>query len=225
MKKGFTLIELLACQPKALRRQARAAFTLIKLLACQPKALRRQARAAFTLIELLVVITILGILMAMMVPAAGMIMRRAANARARADADIVVATLLKYRMEYNRWPVSSGEFLTDANWVALMSPPPTAPRPKGNFKKIIFFEGGGGSLAEGGTHRGAFVDSWGNPYKFMVDTTGLEGIVNPDPDPEEFDGEPRAIQATAIAWSAGPDKKLESRQAEDWNDNLKSWWK
>jgi prepilin-type N-terminal cleavage/methylation domain-containing protein len=45
------------------RRKSRG-FSLIELLACQPKALRRQARAAFTLIELLVVIAIIGVLFA-----------------------------------------------------------------------------------------------------------------------------------------------------------------
>ena len=42
-------------------------------------------KKGFTLVELLVVIAILGILMAMMVPATGIILNRASKARAKAD--------------------------------------------------------------------------------------------------------------------------------------------
>ena len=45
-------------------------------------------KKGFTLVELLVVIAILGILMAMMVPAAGLIMKRAKIARTKGDANV-----------------------------------------------------------------------------------------------------------------------------------------
>ena len=58
-------------------------------------------KKGFTLVELLVVIAILGILMAMMVPAAGLIIRRAKVAQAKSDAAVATSVLLKYRAEYN----------------------------------------------------------------------------------------------------------------------------
>jgi len=209
-------------------------FTLVEMLACQPEALRRQARAAFTLVEMLVVIAILAILMAMMVPAAGMILRRAANARARADADIVVATMMKYRMEYNRWPtlVSVGKtpdgqdiYLTDQAWFDIMSPDPEDPRTTDNFNQIIFFEPGGGALQDDPAedYYGGFVDSWGNPYKFSLDSRGSEEFTNPDPDRDT--DEPLTLRGKVVAWSAGVDRLLDGTSAEAWEDNIKSWWK
>ena len=90
-------------------------------------------KKGFTLVEMLVVITILGILMAMMVPAAGMILRRAKVAQAKADAGVVTTVMLKYHADYNRWPGFYAEelaadppqpHLTDKGWVDAMSPTP-----------------------------------------------------------------------------------------------------
>jgi prepilin-type N-terminal cleavage/methylation domain-containing protein len=113
---------------------------------------RRGSRAAFTLVEMLVVIAILGILMAMMVPAAGLILKRAKRATAQADAGVVVSVLLKYYSEYNRWPefytsTPGTDHFTDNVWVGAMSPDPTTGTPGVfNFKNIRFFEPSGGSL-------------------------------------------------------------------------------
>lgn len=160
-------------------------------------------KKGFTLVEMLVVIAILGILMSMMVPAAGVIMRRAKNSNARGDAGVVVATLMKYRMEYNRWPpltaVGPDQYYTDKSWVDVMSPAPDSPRTTANFNLIVFFEGGGGALAKDGANAGAFVDPWGNPFIYQVDVDGDGEIPSPDPDATG------PIHATAIAWSAGSD--------------------
>lgn len=169
----------------------------------------------FTLVELLVVIVILGILMAMMVPAAGLILERASKATAKADADVVVTVMVKYQTEYNRWPNfyfdEDAPHLTDNVWVQAMSPSPGGKPSPSNLKRILFFEAGAGALDE---TTGAFVDPWKQqPYEYALDLDGDGTVANP-----ETASATATIPGRAIAWSAGPDKDLTT-----WADNVKSW--
>jgi len=167
-------------------------------------------KCGFTLVEMLVVIAILGILMAMMVPAAGIIMKKAKIAGVKSDAGVVATALLKYQTEYNRWPESyllAGEGQTDAAWVNMMAPKPEA-KVDNNWKRIVFFEPGGGALDAGG----AFVDAWGRAFYFRMDLSGAGEMDNPDVD------KGGKVRARAVAWSAGEDG-----DATTWADNVKSW--
>ena len=168
-------------------------------------------KKGFTLIELLVVLAILGILMAMMVPAAGLILRRATIARVKGDAGIVTTVLLKYQAEYNRWPstyVQDTKDTTDAEWVTMMGPSPGSGPVPTNPKRIVFFEPGGGALSTDG----AFVDGWDKPFKYRIDQAGTGKIGHPDP------GVSGELSARALAWSAGPDGNYDT-----WEDNVPSW--
>lgn len=174
--------------------------------------------SGFTLIELLVVLAILGILMAMMVPAAGLIMKRMAKARTQSDANVAASVLQKYQAEYNRWPpayMPEGKGETTAEWVDLMAPKPEESKDiykLNNPKRIVFFEPGGGALAAGGDYKGAFVDAWGKPFSFRVDLEGTGEMDNPNVD---VGGK---LRARSLAWSAGPDGDLET-----WEDNVAGW--
>ena len=187
----------------------------------------RTDKQGFTLVEMLVVIAILGILMAMMVPAAGLVMKRAKISNTKGDASVVASVLLKYQSEYNRWPktyVDDKKDTTDNEWVTIMGPTPGSGPVPTNPKRIVFFEPGGGALSPDGVYAGAFVDPWGNPYRFRLDVSG-DGMV----DNSDFNsiGEipglvlDKPISMRAIAWSQGPDGKGET--PEEWTDNVKSW--
>ena len=165
--------------------------------------------------EMLVVIAILGILMAMMVPAAGLIIKRAKIAQAKSDAGVVVTVLQKYFAEYNRWPGfyhNAQENPTDSPWVAVMSPMPAVTNSPYNPKRIVFFEPSGGALSgDGSTDPGAWVDPWGKPFEYRIDEDRDGSIDHPN-------AEGAVIRAQAIAWSAGPDGIHET-----WEDNVTSW--
>lgn len=178
----------------------------------------KSKRPGFTLIELLVVIAILGILMAMMVPAAGLIMKRMAKARTQSDANVVASVLLKYQAEYNRWPpayLPDGKGESNAEWVDLMAPKPDESKQlykDNNPKRIGFFEPGGGALGQDPENKGAYVDAWGRPFAFRVDLEGKGEMNNPNTD---VGG---TLRARTLAWSAGPDGKYET-----WEDNVAGW--
>ncbi|MDR0993773.1 MAG: prepilin-type N-terminal cleavage/methylation domain-containing protein [Verrucomicrobiota bacterium] len=154
----------------------------------------------FTLIELMVVIVILGILLAMAVPAAGLILKKAKIAQARSDASVVVGSMMKYRLEYNRWPPAKAisaqnGYETDKDWMEIMNPPPDAARQKDNFHMITFLTPGPGTLDDVGN----YVDPWGQVFLYQVDDDG-DGMIDHPAGGSE-------LRAQVIAWTTAPEDK------------------
>ncbi len=112
----------------------------------------------FTLIEIMVVITILGILAALIVPK---VVGRTDDARiaaARQDIASVMQALKLYRLDNGRYPT------TEQGLQALLTKPSTEPVPM-NWKQ-------GGYLDRSSVPK----DPWGHPYQYL--NPGLRGEID-----------------------------------------------
>lgn len=121
--------------------------------------LRRHARArGFTLIEIMVVITILGILAALIVPR---VVGRTDDARigaAKQDIASIMQALKLYRLDNGRYPT------TEQGLRALIERPGTEPQPA-NWKQ-------GGYLERSSVPK----DPWGKEYQYL--SPGLRGEID-----------------------------------------------
>lgn len=122
------------------------------------RSIRAAAPRGFTLIEIMVVITILGILAALIVPRVVGRTDDAKIAAARQDIASLMQALKLYRLDNGRYPT------TEQGLQALITKPATEPVPN-NWKQ-------GGYLERTSLPR----DPWGHPYQFL--NPGLRGEID-----------------------------------------------
>jgi len=161
--------------------------------------LRWTNRNAFTLVELLVVITIIGILAALLVPAIRSGIRRAEITRAMADMHAISAAIKAYFKEYGIMPTPDTNGFADHTFIGKKGGTSNNPRQQrqimdilrdvdspwnpahsNNPGRIVFLEvpresmeSRGGHDKDGFTYSvadGYFLDPWGNPYVIVMDT-------------------------------------------------------
>lgn len=120
--------------------------------------IKRSATRGFTLIEIMVVITILGILAALIVPR---VVGRTDDARitaAKTDISAILQALKVYRLDNGRYPT------TEQGLRALLEKPTTEPIPN-NWKS-------GGYLERSSVPK----DPWGKEYQYL--NPGLRGEID-----------------------------------------------
>ncbi|MGB2817111.1 MAG: type II secretion system major pseudopilin GspG [Burkholderiaceae bacterium] len=123
-----------------------------------PFAVRTRLARGFTLIEIMVVITILGVLAALIVPRVVGRTDDAKIAAAKQDIASIMQALKLYRLDNGRYPT------TDQGLLALIAKPTAEPVPS-NWKQ--------GGYIERST---VPTDPWGEPYKYL--NPGIRGEID-----------------------------------------------
>lgn len=190
----------------------------------QPHSLRA---SGFTLIEMLVVITLIAILTSLSFSAYKGVMTRARNLDAASTCRSLVSAIQNYASDYHRMPARS---TSDETPIDLDAGSPLLKVLLGddvdrlNPRRVTYFEpkigkNGAGGLV-GKEDAFALTDAWGTPYRVIMDTNWDQRVNNPDvknEDPSIATAAPAWLPATAIAFSAGVDKKFGTA------DDVVSW--
>jgi len=154
------------------------------------RPLSLSGRTGFTLIELLAVLAVIGILVAILIPAVGGLRERAQVISATSDVKQIAAAWQVYYVDRNQWPDpqdfesggstaksserADGEVFWNA-YVRLLSgnfdPGAEPSLAKHNPGATVYLSLSPNELDE----NGEFVDPWENPYKFKLDKRHTPG--------------------------------------------------
>jgi len=169
----------------------------------------RRDRTGFTLLELLVVMTIIGILIAMVLPAIWKMKRQAKIVEARSDARQIVIAWNQYLLDYHKFPDPAEIQITEMGpeVMAIMRGDQSATNWNPRRQHYMDFK----------DQTEYFCDPWGVPgtstgvYHIALDTD-LDGRVEyPGPAGNVF------IPLHVISWSDGPDMQNSTE------DDVGSW--
>jgi prepilin-type N-terminal cleavage/methylation domain-containing protein len=188
-------------------------------------------KAAFTLIELLVVIGIIGILAAIMFPAANGAMRRAAAAHAENTCYQLKNSISAYFTEYRKYPVAPGSnestiFRSDNVLMDVLLGADNQARQGGlNPRRIVFYTDksarpmGDGRYAKGVVLQsdggGDLWDPFGEYYYVVMDLDYNNRVEKPSWDNTSASS---VLPEAILVWSSGP-----SRDESNASDNIKTW--
>ncbi|MEN3943256.1 prepilin-type N-terminal cleavage/methylation domain-containing protein [Prosthecobacter sp. SYSU 5D2] len=210
-----------------------------------PPSFTSAAYRGFTLIELLVVIVIIAILVGLAVPAYNTVMGKAQTLKIKATLKDIQVAVGHYRTEYNRFPIDPNDlgggesdiepFLTDGSThptinILMANVDTSGASTNMNPKQIKFLDLPfarnnmfGIIDPSGGANDGTpvqLVDTWGLPYKMLMDTNYDNRLENPDKSnlDQNISGRaPQFLNSSTAIYSFGPDK------SEFTKDDITSW--
>jgi type II secretory pathway pseudopilin PulG len=174
--------------------------------------------------ELLVVITIIGILAAMVFPVANGVLRKARQTQAKNDALQLKQSITTYFTEYRKFPVkSAGGGTTDMTVLSdntlmdvLMGSDNQAQSGGLNPRRITFYSGkkAKGNPPKAGvvldaTGGGELFDPWGEYLNVVLDTNRSDRVADPISPGTE------TIPQSVIVWSSGPNAEDEKGEGDD----------
>lgn len=163
------------------------------------------SRRAFTLIELMVVITIIGILIAILLPVIGAVFTSGEKAQARTEVMGLEAAVRKFYDDYNKFPPGTDEPGQEAtkSLVDILSGADDTASKDANPRQKMYMEYKPSSLSGG-----KFVDPWGKAYWVSTDKN-LDGANGTG-----------AVRRRVLVWSGGPDGLTTPPNEKD---NVASW--
>jgi len=180
----------------------------------------------FTLVELLVVISIIAVLMGLLFPVVGAVMRSAKKTQAKNDALQIASAIKGYFTEYGRFPIDSNSGdttltndgdLGNLYQVLLASPRDDDDVQENNPRLIVFLDAKDAKNGRGGIDENyVFRDPWGEPYQVVIDAN-YDNEIPSLPDPFSLD---RPLRDTVAVFSPGdPDetKSDEKKAVTTWN--------
>ena len=176
--------------------------------------------------ELLVVITIIGILAAMVFPVANGVLRRARKAQAKNDALQVRQAIETYFTEYRKFPVKvtggggnvqDMRLETDETLMDVLMGSKKAVDSGMNTRRITFFSGKkatgnppkAGVVMDGTSGGGELFDPWGEYFQVVLDTSRNDRVADPTTPGVEN------IPQSVIIWSKGVNTEDEDGEGDD----------
>ena len=165
--------------------------------------------AAFTLVELLVVISIIGLLAGLAVPAINGALKSAKKAEVAAVAQSIRTAIIAWNSEYGTWPTngvtaSGTSFTTDGNFLGMM----TTSTNTNNIRGIIFLEvpskftNSTGIVTPTGYLKGSNAS-----FRFAVDSAGTGMVSN-------VGFENTNLRSSVAAWA--PDNTRPNQSVGTW---------